>query len=184
MITFSERHALGELFGKWCDRHGVKKCPESMATWLYSEELLDEKKTKEYLKDPPAFGEKETRPEKGNDDAGKTTDSYVRTNAGVYPSSKVELHDGHRACVLGTGKWSKYIGESDSIEELCERCVVEIEGLEPFALTFYEARLYIDTWKRKLQSNFKIVAIYASIWTKKGLIHVAKMNEEGGWDLL
>ena len=51
MILFSQRHKLGELFEKYCEKNSVLNCPENMATWLYSLGLLNEEKVKEYLKE-------------------------------------------------------------------------------------------------------------------------------------
>ena len=79
----------------------------------------------------------------------------------------------------------KIINQSDTIEELCDRLVVIHKyGEQPKDMSFYEAHYFIDVWTRKVKSNDPIVAIYGAIWTNKGLIYVAKMNEKGELELL
>ena len=75
--------------------------------------------------------------------------------------------------------------QADTIEELCDRCVVIHKYSErPQDLSFYEAQYFIDVWTRKVKSNDPVVAIYGAVWTDKGLIYVAKMNDKGELELL
>ena len=77
------------------------------------------------------------------------------------------------------------IAQSDTIEELCDRCVVIHKYREqPQDMSFYEAQYFIDIWTRKVKSNDPIIAIYGTIWTDRGLIYVAKMNNQGELELL
>ena len=77
------------------------------------------------------------------------------------------------------------VKQADTIEELCDRCIIiKREDGFPIILTFYEAKEYIDNWKRKIESNNPIIAIYGAIWTGKGLIYVAKMNDKGELELI
>lgn len=74
---------------------------------------------------------------------------------------------------------------ADAIEELCDRYVIIHKyGEQPKEMSFYEAEYFIDVWTRKVKSNDPITAIYGAIWTGKGLIYVAKMNEKGELGLL
>lgn len=51
MIFFSQRHKLGKLFEKWAKENKALNCPLNTITWLYSLDLLNEEKVKEYLKE-------------------------------------------------------------------------------------------------------------------------------------
>jgi len=66
------------------------------------------------------------------------------------------------------------IDESDSIEELCDEFVIKgTRGLY-LGIPLQECEL----------RNIPITQIYGAIWTDKGLIYVAKMNEKGELELL
>ena len=56
--------------------------------------------------------------------------------------------------------------EADIIEELCDEFVYHLKGGGKF----------ID---EKLVTSFVYKEIYGAIWTDKGLIYVAKINEKG-----
>ena len=66
------------------------------------------------------------------------------------------------------------IAQSDTIEELCDEFVVIRDNQRPIPLINLEqVRLNRGNYG---YSNSKV---YGAIWTEKGLIYVAKMNEEG-----
>lgn len=71
-----------------------------------------------------------------------------------------------------------FVGEidkqADTIEELCDRFVVVEHGLDdPFSVDSETAKTFISKAK-----------VYGAIWTDKGLIYVAKMNDKGELELL
>ena len=69
------------------------------------------------------------------------------------------------------------IRESENLEELCDRFVViDKETKEVMNIVSFLA--YAKLW-----SSCKY-NIYGSIWTDKGLIYVAKMNDKGELELL
>ena len=95
-------------------------------------------------------------------------------------------------CIIDTIKYKEITGEdcfipkneivdeADTIEELCDEFVVAYEN---------GAIVYDDLeWaKVKARASSKIgikVIIYSAIWTDKGLIYVAKMNDKGELELL
>ncbi len=98
---------------------------------------------------------------------------YIRTKNGIYkdidyisnPRIKIEKE----YC----------INQADTIEELCDGYVmVDLD---------IESTPTLTTWKPPLQNGYEInkdYAIYGAIWTDKGLIYVAKMNDKGGLELL
>lgn len=77
------------------------------------------------------------------------------------------------------------INDANTIEELCDRCIVIRQFYDFYKIgSFYECEYEIDCFKRKIKSNSPIIAIYGAIWTSKGLIYAAKMNEKGELELL
>ena len=69
--------------------------------------------------------------------------------------------------------------QADTIEELCDELVmVGCYKLPPFCVPH-------DTTLDEIWGNYdKEATCYGAIWTDKGLIYVAKMNEKGELELL
>lgn len=110
---------------------------------------------------------------------------YIRVEDGIY-----EIFDTHNGCSNHFGyKYSKdYTAlldeeniknyrQADTIEELCDAFVYNDKA---FKNVIYEN---IDSVKT-LCSLRKEWTVYATIWTDKGLIFVAKMNNEGVFELI
>ena len=116
---------------------------------------------------------------------------YIRTKDGrIFATDNIRKALG---CVVyypikgcGVGfEDSDIINQADTIKELCDRCVVIHKyGEQPKEMSFFEAQYFIDVWTRKVKSADPIIAIYGAIWTDKGLIYVAKMNDKGEMELL
>ena len=108
---------------------------------------------------------------------------YIRTKDGVYNTihltSKMLEH--YKADI---------IKRSESLEELCDEGVIEVK----FGSTGYIAHFNknIDELKKFLKyleecqpiTKDEILNVYGAIWTSKGLIYVAKMNENGDLELI
>lgn len=94
---------------------------------------------------------------------------FVRTKSGRiltpigYDSSIGDIYDGDET------KNDEVVDTSDAIEELCD-CIVYRKGLY--------VGLYVLPWGAKNSE------IYGAIWTDKGLIYVAKKNEQGEFELI
>jgi len=76
---------------------------------------------------------------------------------------------------------------ADTIEELCDKLVCFMCGdNEPYICSIYEARYLreLEQYGGKIVSNLVRDKVYGAIWTDKGLIYVAKMNEKGELELL
>ena len=73
------------------------------------------------------------------------------------------------------------IKQADTIEELCDEYVVVSDSFEKLL-----AHTIGDNDTKEVIEMAKIVngIIYGAIWTDKGLIYVAKMNEKGELELL
>ena len=123
---------------------------------------------------------------------------YIRTKDGIFkvwnwwnnsgniPEPNVETI----GCYVGNGKdisIDDIIKQSDTIEELCDKCVCFIDGeYEPYICSVLDIRYLrqLEQFGGNIRTNRKYNAVYLAIWTDKGLIYVAKMNEEGEMELL
>lgn len=85
---------------------------------------------------------------------------YVRTTDGIIDSNQ-------------TVRRSKVVKYGETIVELCDKFVC-VGGD------------YRDIYTRVSDRNYNLEAfsVYGAIWTDKGLIYVAKMNEKGEFELL
>lgn len=98
---------------------------------------------------------------------------YIRTDDGVYSLGDKEID----TAVLTNHGWAfkrDIIARADTIEELIDEYVAKKDCSRPFVIKKYE--IYSN-----LQFGF---TIYGSIWVDDNLVKVAKMNEEGGLELL
>ena len=103
---------------------------------------------------------------------------YIRTKDGIYKNKPLEKHIGK-----GRGKGFEIvfkeqdiIKRADTIEELCDEFVLFRDD-KPYAIVPNKgnnAELSKNVWK-----DYR-----GAIWTDKGLIYVAKMNEKGELELL
>ena len=66
---------------------------------------------------------------------------------------------------------------SDTIEKLCDCFIYWFNEADRAVIVSAYEMGYVP-------HGFTIKQIYGAIWTDKGLIYVAKMNEEGEWELL
>ena len=99
----------------------------------------------------------------------RNTDNVVFKSDGVL--AKGYEHDGYQV--------------SDSLEDLCDRCVVKLKyEKQPFIGSFYEFEHFINQYVKKIPSNNPVTDIFGAIWTDEGLIYKAKMNEEGKLELI
>ena len=85
---------------------------------------------------------------------------------------------------------SEVIKTADTIEELCDEFVIIRRDDNTFALAKYypnDKTFYVKTADEEVSLSECLMygyEIYGAIWTSKGLIYVAKMNEKGELELL
>ena len=85
---------------------------------------------------------------------------------------------------------AKYvIKEADNIEELCDEVVVEMKFNTGYVAhlnkNITELKSFVEYLKESCKvTNDEMLNIYGAIWTDKGLIYVAQMNESGVLELL
>ena len=116
---------------------------------------------------------------------------YIRTEKGhIYEYVEQRIHPSQ---YLKFGQYrhnlnSEYeqiIAQADTIEELCDK-YVGISNNKPMII-IYEFDEYYDEYndtytKEELIEVYDV--IYGAIWIDKGLIYVAKMNENGVLELI
>ena len=120
---------------------------------------------------------------------------YIRTKDRIYalidlPYRRWEIR-GNIAYLYekGTTWKADIIKQADTIEELCDEFVSVFKNLTPELLEpkFVSSKeTLITSWRNRLEDEylFKDTVVYGAIWTDKGLIYVAKMNEKGELELL
>lgn len=95
-----------------------------------------------------------------------------------------------RICTLSEAYWAgiedETIAQADTIEELCDEYVIEKKGYTPFVsqTLFYNGKEHKEDIKALKEYYSGYDNIYGAIWTSKGLIYVAKMNNKGELELL
>ena len=110
---------------------------------------------------------------------------YIRTEDGIYVFEDFTKTRGERClnhygyqdkdgvCILGTLQDWKCYKKANTVEELCDEFVRVSKSVHDFLVSN-------DIPTKK----FDDTEIYGAIWTDKGLIYVAKMNESGVLELL
>lgn len=108
---------------------------------------------------------------------------YIRTKDGIYQIVEDNNKEWGKQIVVKFPKnlnmkladvKDQVINQSDNLAELCDEfIVIDISGKHYHTYDLESAKKYVS-----------IIYIYGAIWTSKGLIYVAKMNNEGNLELL
>ena len=107
---------------------------------------------------------------------------YIRTKDGIYEVVNEVLLCGTKFYVIEAQDHifrvrADKVKEANSIEELCDVFVaVRKNASGTYSVFFIE----FEDWKTWISGY----DIYGAIWTAKGLIYVAKMNESGVLELI
>ena len=100
---------------------------------------------------------------------------YIRTKDGVYNTihltSKMLEH--YKADI---------IKRSENLEELCDEFVLYDNILKTYGV--FDKKIITFKWLQNHLEIYKGMTIYGAIYTFKGLIYVAKMNENGELELI
>lgn len=114
---------------------------------------------------------------------------YIRTKDGVYEVSHFNAYATHKRKgeTLLEGYKTSYIkneniiNQSENLAELCDEYVYvrNKPSLEKPLTSLIRDISIIDKVRKKSNTT-----VYGCIWTSKGLIYVAKMNEKGEFELL
>ena len=103
---------------------------------------------------------------------------YIRTKNGVYEALSEYEPSEYTKIVYG----SKVISQSENIEELCDEFVGYFECFNRSYYFIYKNSY--DEVKSNVQTFSPNRSAYGAIWTSKGLIFVAKMNDKGDLELI
>ena len=153
-------------------------CMVVLSTIAYYESYLNEtekwreqlKKMKQEWESNPEFIGCLIEVEKENG----TMKKYIKVEAELIPNG-VKIYPNNVEASFLDFVGAKVLAEADTIEELCDRFVSETEDNTKFWVepTLENAKMYCG-----------IKNIFGAIWTDKGLIYVAKMNDEGVLELI
>ena len=111
---------------------------------------------------------------------------YIRTEDGFIIDTQntrpfmIKNSMGHDYIDFNSGGMFKIKNMADAIEALCD-CFVVYEKGGGFV---GEHHTYNDLELAKYGANENVSIVYGAIWTDKGLIYVAKMDEKGKLELL
>ena len=76
------------------------------------------------------------------------------------------------------------IRESENIEELCDEFVVFDKEQPNGKLLYYKGFENLKKEFIDFENDKEKVVVFGAIWTDKGLIYVAKMNDKGKLELI
>lgn len=109
---------------------------------------------------------------------------YIRTKDGCITEGNFEI--GKTIATLYGDEQITKENTADTIEELCDEFVIDNPlNWRPFPFTTPDVDKVKLLLKNHPVSLIKYnIKIYGAIWTDKGLIYVAKLNEKGEWELL
>ena len=114
---------------------------------------------------------------------------YVRTKNKIY---KVESETFNKKGYF-IGDYDVFIGDYDIIlkEQVINQSENLFELIDEFVIIRDSTKINqlvridnIEYLKEMMKEDKRIVAIKGAIWTDKGLIYVAKMNDEGDLELI
>ena len=92
-------------------------------------------------------------------------------------------------CIGGFIRKEDIVKQADTIEELCDEFVV-IRDNDKYVCDYIGEELYYLATEHDGDGNYFSkkelldLIVYGAIWTDKGLIYVAKMNDKGEFELL
>ena len=103
---------------------------------------------------------------------------YIRTKDEVYDAE--QNNDKYRLDLV----FEKILKEAENLEELCDLFIDE-----ETKTIFHKHNGYVINWKTNMVYSLKALSesyhsVKGAIYTDKGLIYVAKMNNEGKLQLL
>lgn len=123
---------------------------------------------------------------------------YIRTENGIYKVEEIEkyfLDERQKLFINNTMriavKENDVIKQADTIEELCDEFVGLVKSTSSNFIIMTVIAHSLKELKESLKTELNgevyeghYDIIYGAIWTSKGLIYVAKMNENGDLELI
>ena len=96
---------------------------------------------------------------------------YIRTKYGIWKYNENNEKDFLNYCSSAT---------ANTIEELCDTFVFIVGEGKLVIDSFTKSKEYYNSGKKENM----VFSLYGAIWTDKGLIYVAKMNDKGELELI
>ena len=120
---------------------------------------------------------------------------YIRTKDGVFESKATErgkfihIPTNDAVAQMHRDNWvwvleENIVAQADTIEELCDEFVLKATINEQVEYLYDEILKIIEICKIAHEGTGHYCEVYGAIWTEKGLIYKAKMNEKGEFELL
>lgn len=115
---------------------------------------------------------------------------YIRTKDGIYEIDETMILTSMPPCYKVIKPTDKYyainkksvIKQANTIEELCDKFIIHSRMENWIRTSWGSTKEAISIYKKVLEGF--IQEVYGAIWTDKGLIYVAKMNDKGELELL
>lgn len=115
---------------------------------------------------------------------------YVRTKDGVYEVSEKTKYAQYsiRGMTMVKNADFQYISneniikQADTIEDLCDEFVLCNNQLNTCGV--FDKKVITFKWLQNHLEIYKGMTIYGAIYTSKGLIYVAKMDDKGELELI
>ena len=108
----------------------------------------------------------------------KTKDGIYKVESETYHKKGYYIHRYEEDVILK----DQVIKQSENLEELCDEFVGYFECFNRSYYFIYKNSY--DELKSDVQTFSHNYSSYGAIWTSKGLIFVAKMNDEGDLELI
>lgn len=109
---------------------------------------------------------------------------YIRTEKNIYEwiynDYEIKAGEFYRTTLMK--EHELIVDVADTIEKLCDEFVVIYNENKKFKKPF--TSFYSDIISVLHEHDLSECKIYGAIWTNKGLIYVAKMNDKGELELL
>ena len=103
---------------------------------------------------------------------------YVRTKDGIFEKANQTIYKNEKIEYLDGLELVRIIDQADAIKELCDEFVIKVKN-NGYLLCPYEKALSLTE-----EAKQRDASIFGAIWTDKGLIFVARMNNERELELL
>ena len=100
----------------------------------------------------------------------------IEKDLGRYGTSKAVIICDFDGNFIDVRKQNMIHSQADTIEELCDEFVIKVKT--GYLITYYDKKLLTQ------DANKNGADVYGAIWTDKGLIYIAKMNDKGELELL
>ena len=109
---------------------------------------------------------------------------YIRTKDGIYEVEEWFKPLENDMVYIPNEGLNKILKQADTIEELCDRFVIEYKQHNEQRILKTYIKVERNFLRDKMYKLNHIQNLYGAVWTDKGLIYVAKMNDKGELELL